>query len=510
MKRHKIIMVYPLQGFSGAYVKHIPLSLLYASIELVKRGVEVVIFDQRLYPRTWREELKKILTPDVLAMGISVMSGAPIRSAQALGRFVKELDPEIKIAWGGPHVTFYPQTVLADEPSADYVVSGYASKSFDQLITCIADGREPESVPGAGWREGNTIRHNGGGDKSFEMIDYRDIPYHLIDDYSVYGQLDQDKRIFSMYAAVGCPYKCSFCSSPAQYSTIAGKKWIPLEVQQVVDHIEYVVEYYGANYIYFIDDDSFPKLSHVEGIIDEINRRGLNERVKLGFRGARINEIKRMSDEFLNKLAASGTDIMHIGAESGSNRILQLIRKDCTVDDILECNRKLARHPEITAAYNFIMGVPTETLEELKATRSLMLNLVKDHPNCIIFPPNKFRPLPATELYEIAEREWGYEMPQTLREWANIEVEGEISGQWYDEEQQRFCNLMLLCSYFIDNKVMRVTSGKTLFTKFARLANVLYRPIARFRMKYGISRLLIEYHVYQFFTGTLSRRQSAD
>jgi anaerobic magnesium-protoporphyrin IX monomethyl ester cyclase len=510
MKRSRIIMVYPLQGFSGAYVKHTPLSLLYASIGIVKRGVEVAIFDQRLRPNTWREDLAEMLGDDVLAVGISVMSGAPINNAIAIGRHVKALDPDIAVVWGGPHVTFHPTSVLADEESCDYTLSGYAAEAFDTLVATLERGDTVADVPGVGWRDDGAIRLNQPNDTTFEYVDYRDIPYHLIDDYSPYGQLEDERRIFSMYSAVGCPYLCSFCSSPAQYSNIKGRRWVMLDASEVVDHVQFLVDRYGANYIYFIDDDSFPKLSHVEGIIDEMAARGLTGKVKLGFRGARINEIKRMDDAFLTKLADAGTDIMHIGAESGSDRILKLIRKDCTADDIIACNRKLARHPEITAAYNFMMGVPTETLDELKSTRDLMWRLAEDHPNCIIFPPNKFRPLPSTELYDMAEKEWGYKMPESLADWANIEVEGDVSDQWYDDKMRRFCNLMLLCSYFIDNKIARVTKGKTLFYKLMRLANLLYRPIARFRLKHGLSRFLVEYHIYQFLTGVLARRQSAD
>ena len=167
-----------------------------------------------------------------------------------------------------------------------------------------------------------------------------------------------------MYSALGCPYQCTFCSSPAQYKPIAGKKWTPLDHNYIVDHIEYVADKYDANYIYFIDDDSFPKLKHVENIIDTIQERGIE--IGLGFRGARINEILRMSHEFLDKLVAGGTDIMHIGAESGSNRILKMLKKNCTFEEIVESNKKLAAHPDITAAYNFIMGLPTETLNDLK------------------------------------------------------------------------------------------------------------------------------------------------
>jgi anaerobic magnesium-protoporphyrin IX monomethyl ester cyclase len=185
--------------------------------------------------------------------------------------------------------------------------------------------------------------------------------------------------------------------------------------------------------------------------------------------------------------------------------MLNLIRKDCTVDDIIAANRKLARHPKITAAYNFIMGLPTETLEEIKQTRDLMMRLVDDNPNCIVFPPNKFRPLPGTELYEFAKKEWGYELPNTLEMWANIEVEADISNEWYTDSIRRFCNLMLISSYFIDNKIQRMSSGNSLFLRAARAVNKVYRPIARFRLKHGIDRGLIEYPLYRFATGRMLR-----
>ncbi|MBF0246626.1 MAG: B12-binding domain-containing radical SAM protein [Alphaproteobacteria bacterium] len=506
MRKKHVIMVYPYQGFSGTYAKHMPLSLLYASAELVKADYDVVILDTRVTPGDWRKKLTDLIDADTLCVGVSAMSGAPIGHAREIGRIVKAANPGVAVVWGGPHATFYPESILRDEWSADYAVSGYASKIFLDLCEALREGRRPVDIPGITWRDGDRIHVNGGNDKSFEYIDYRDIPYHLIEDYSPYGQLDQDRRIFSMYSALGCPYQCTFCSSPAQYATIDGKKWVALKTIEVVDHIEHVVKTYGANYIYFIDDDSFPSLKHVEDIIDAIHERKLP--VKLGFRGARINEIKKMSDAYLAKLARAGTDIMHIGAECGSDRLLQLLKKNCTVDDIVECNRKLARHPEITAAYNFIMGLPTETLNELKSTRDLMLRLVDDHPNCLIFPPNKFRPLPGTELYEVAQKEWGYSMPNTLDAWSAIEVEGEISDQWYEKGMAEFCNLMLISSYFIDNKVENLTEGTTLFYKVLRLINKLYRPIARYRLQNGLTQVLVEYWAYRVLTGVLSKLQA--
>jgi radical SAM superfamily enzyme YgiQ (UPF0313 family) len=507
MKRNRIVMIYPYQGFSGTYVKHAPLGLLYSTTEIVKAGYEVDIFDTRVIKGDWRPDLQKLIGEDVLCVGVSVMSGSPIKHAISIGRFVKSLDRTIPVVWGGPHATFYPETILRDEWSADYVISGYASKSFKDLVDSIGESKKPESVNGVAWRDRDEIRSNPDRQTSFEHIDYLDIPYHLINDYGPYGQTDQDKRIFSMYSALGCPYQCTFCSSPAQYRPIAKKKWVPLDANVIVDHVEHVVDRYDANYIYFIDDDSFPKLEHVEGIIDAIQDRGI--KVGLGFRGARINEIKRMSHDFLDKLVAGGTDIMHIGAESGSDRILKMLKKNCTFDEIVECNKKLSVHPEITAAYNFIMGLPTETMEDLKKTRDMMLRLVDDHPNCILFAPNKFRPLPGTELYLQAQDEWGYEMPNTLQAWSEIEVEGDpITNQWYEKGMREFGNMLLITSYFVDNKIEKTTQGKTLYTKLARAANKLYRPLAHFRMKKGISALLVEYWLYRRVTQAFAYFQS--
>ncbi|MBF0129926.1 MAG: B12-binding domain-containing radical SAM protein [Alphaproteobacteria bacterium] len=502
----RIVMVYPRQGFSGAYVKHMPLSLLYASAEVVKKGWDVKILDTRVVSGDWRPALRSLINDGTVLVGISVMSGSPIRNAIEIGREVKRIAPSLPVVWGGPHATFYPEAILRDDPNVDYVVSGYASRSFPHLCEVVASGGNLTGVNGLSWREGGRIRANPDTQKTFEFINWRDIPYHLIEDYGPYGQLDQDKRIFSMFSAMGCPYQCSFCSSPAQYAPIEGRKWVPLAHGEIVDHVQHVVETYGANYIYFIDDDSFPSLRHVEALIDEIRARGLP--VKLGFRGARINEIKRMSHEFLNKLADAGTDIMHIGAESGSDRILALMKKNCTVEDILDCNRKLARHPSIIAAYNFIMGVPTETLDDVRMTRDLILRLVEDNPNSLVFPPNKFRPLPGTELYELAQTEWGYRMPDTLDAWAAIEVEGDIDSRRYGKGMARFCNLLLIGSYFVDNKVARVTEGKSALTRVARLINRLYGPIARFRLRHGLDRLLVEYWAYRLLTRLLGLLQT--
>lgn len=494
-KRSRILMVYPPLGMSGTFVRHAPISLLYAASKVVKEGFDVEVYDARLNPNGWRDDVTRLIDSDTLMVGLSVMTGPPIQRAVEIAALVKQLDPEVSVVWGGPFATFNPEIIIREDPNSDYVVSGYGSGPMLTLVQALAAGQSSDPTPGLFGRGPDGRPVGVPADWSgHEVIDYRDIPYHLISDYSVYGQLDNERIIFSLYSAMGCPYRCAFCSSPALYKDIVGRRWQPFEAEEVADHVEYVIEQYGAQYIYFIDDDSFVDLGHVERVIDAITRR--NVKASLGFRGARINEIKKMSHGFLDKLAAAGTDILHIGAESGSDRLLGLVRKNCTVEDILDCNRKLARHPQIRSFYNFIVGLPTETLDDLKATAALMLRLIEENPKTIISTPNVFRPLPGTELFELARSRWEFQTPETLSDWARMEVETQFELPWISPPNKRFISMMLLASYFIDDKINTMDTGDTLFIKVLKILNALYRPVARFRLRHGFKDLLVERFAY--------------
>jgi radical SAM superfamily enzyme YgiQ (UPF0313 family) len=503
MPSNRILLVYPKMGMSGSLVRHLPLSILYAAIGCLKDGQAVDLLDARVDPGSWKERLTRLLGPETMLVGVSVLTGSPIINALEISRLVKSLRPEVKVVWGGPHATFNAAEIL-DEPCVDFVVSGYGSRPLGELAAHLR--AEPEAAPlaeiaGLSFRaQGRVVTIPP--TPAFEMVDFRDIPYHLIEkDLAQYGQLDSGQKIFPLYSAMGCPYQCAFCSSPAQYRPMK-KKYVPLAAAEVVDHIEYVHKTYGADYIYFIDDDSFVRLEHVETIIDEINRRGIE--IGLGFRGARINEIKLMSDEFLNKLAATGTDIMHIGAESGSQRVLDLINKNCTVDDIVEVNHKMARHPEIMAAYNWVVGLPGETMEDLRLTQQLMLKLVADNPRALIFIPNKFRPLPGTVLYDLALAH-GYAKPASLKEWADTEAEGDYKAPWYTPEQSAAIDMMQICSYFIDDKLFKVKVGSTWKFNLLKLAARLYGPVAKARLRKGNARFLVESYIFRWAASSFRR-----
>ncbi len=493
-----VVMIQPNTSLTGSFIRMLPLGVLYASSKIIKDGFSVDILDTRVVRSSWKEKLAGMIKDDTLVVGLSVMSGYSIIESVKISRFVKEKWPAVKVVWGGPHPTFSPDDVLL-ESAIDFAISGYGAEPFRQLMQNLINSEQAlpfEQINGLSWRDENGLVHINKATNSFEFIHYEDIPYDLIENFQDYKHIDTDEKVFPMYSVMGCPYKCSFCSSPAQYSNIK-KKWEQYPLEEIVEHIKFVKEKYGATFVYFIDDDSFVNLKHVEGIIDQLNEDKI--KIKLGFRGARINEIIKMSDQFLEKLAAAGTNTMHIGIESGSNRLLKLMKKNTTVEQIVKVNQKLARHPEITVFYNFIVGYPTETLEETKQTRDLILRLVQDNPTCCVIPLNKPRPLPGTELYELAVS-FGYQGPKTLEGWGEYDVESsDYRVEWLTEEHNKFIRMMFLCMYFIDNKILQLSKGRSLKYTFLKIMAALYKPVATFRFKYGIDKLLIEDIFYSFF-----------
>ncbi|MBF0382584.1 MAG: B12-binding domain-containing radical SAM protein [Magnetococcales bacterium] len=494
----EIIMIQPNTSLTGAFVRMVPLGVLYASSRIIKETeIDLAILDLRIEPTEWQKNLIALKDDKTRIVGFSVMSGFSISESMTISRWIRENWPDVKIVWGGPHPTFSPDDVLA-ETFIDYVVQGYGRDSFFDLVQNIynqPNAAPLESIPGIGWRDNGAIAKKNPPGTSFEFIDYQQIPYHLIEDYSVYRHID-DEVVFPIYSVMGCPYKCGFCSTPAQLRNFR-KKWVPYDVEQVVGHIRFLHENHGATYIYFIDEDSFVNLKHVEAIIEGVIAAGID--VKLGFRGARINEILKMDNRFLKMLVDAGTKSMHIGAECGSDRVLDLMEKNITVADILKANRILAGFPELRIFYNFIVGYPTETLEETKETRDLILKLMEENPSCFIIPLNKPRPLSNTSLLKLA-LEHDYVEPKTLEEWGKYDVESsDYNPEWLSSKHNRFIRMMFLSMYFIDNKIDRLDHGKRgVFFWFLKQLAHIYRPIALFRFKHGIDSFLVEDWVYRF------------
>lgn len=497
--RPKLLLVYPRLGFVGSYIKNIPLSLIYVAVEACKLPIDIEILDLRLV-KDWKSTLgRKLAEEPILAVGISVMSGIPILNAIEVSGMVKRVSGA-PVIWGGPHPTIVPGEVLKRQ-EVDFVIRGFASAALARLLQKLLwKETSYDDVPGLCYKEGDThvIKPINSG---YECYDFRELPYELIDKNLEWYFGDMEDRIFPLYSSLGCAYQCAFCIAPVWYRENK-KKWIPLDRDQVVDHIEWLKKKYGVTFIYFYDDDSFVDPVHFMAIAREILRRGLG--IKLGFRGFRSNEIVRLTDDDLSLLERIGVETVHVGVESGSARMLKLMKKGITLEQTYESSRMLARHPGITPLYNILVGLPTETLDDLKETKELMLRLAAENPRALIVMPGKLIPYPGSELYELALQH-GFQPPRDIEGWGSIDQELVLDFPWIPPKNDRYIKMLQVTSYVIDNKEVYLGNCGWIIKWGFRTLRTLYRPLAMWRLRRECDRFLVEYPLFNLLKKMLQK-----
>jgi len=446
----------------------LPLALLHAA-SLVAQEFEVTIFDRRLHPATWKRELQRLLADDLLLVGATAFTGPMIQSSLDMIALVRSHQPDVPVVWGGIHASLMPEQTVRS-PWADYVIQGEGERPLLELARALSEDRVPDGVPGL-WRlDGDEAVHT---PPAFEPLDgLPDPPWHLVD---VAAYLPRYKGRKSLYfqGSRGCPLPCTYC-----YNVVFNeRKWRALSPERVLSQIRHLHEEYGVEDIYFVDDMFFTHLRRAR----EIARGLVDIPVTWQVQGVDIMAMKRMTDADYELLLESGCSRLTCGIESGSPRVRDYVKKDGTVEDVLETTARLARFP-MTLYYSFLCGVPTETRGELKETIDLMLRLTELNPHVHLSPIYNFTPYPGTELFDVAV-EMGMPFPRTLEQWARFRHE-----EWnLFPDRKHFYESLYFTTLFLDDKASDYDAPLPI-----RLAARAYRPIARFRTKNFFFRGMVE------------------
>jgi hypothetical protein len=345
----------------------------------------------------------------------------------------------------------------------------------------------------------------------FEILNFRDIPYHLVDiSGKSYNRLNSGELVFPLFMSAGCPYQCTFCVSPATYKDIEGKKWVGYDAQEVLDHIQYLSERYEFPRIQVYDDESFINPRLMKEIMEGWIERGYHEKFKLDFRGIRINDIERIDDDYMRLMEKVGVEYMFLGVESGSPRMLKVLKKAINVDQILSVNRTLARFPKLKPHYNFFCGAPGETVESLKETKEVLLQLVKDHPTCYLGHGGHWKPIPGSEITNTAVNKFGLKLPDKVEGWADIDTV-DLDARppdysWYSKELLDMIKLLTLTGMLLDGKTKDLIGNlHPVMSSIAHAMIKMYRPVLRLRLKYNYAGCLIEMKIYNFAMKRLGR-----
>jgi len=391
----------------------IPYGLLSIGTLLSIKGFEVVIIDAQV-ERDFFQRVEKNLGGCLFA-GISTMT-AGVASGIQISKFIRELSPSTPIVWGGIHPTLFPEQTLRD-PLVDIVVWGEGEETSIDIANALRYGAELEEVKGIGFKvNGRLLFTDRRGfvnleDLPFTNYDLLNMDKYLYRDLNSLSVGSGKTKIVVVHSSRGCPYHCTFC-----INTHPSQKYRAKSFERLIQEVENVVRRYGPDVIYFQDDNFFASKIRTFRFFEEYEKRGYHFR---WFSLTRANYFNKeyLSEQFMGRIYNSCL-WLGLGVESGAERVRKMIDKDISEEQVMTAACTLGRY-EIPTGYAFMVGLPSETKEEMQSTISLMLKIKESHPQAQ-FAYQYYRPYPGSKLYDLAIQK-GFVPPNSLQKWAHCQ-----------------------------------------------------------------------------------------
>jgi radical SAM superfamily enzyme YgiQ (UPF0313 family) len=361
------------------------LGVAYIAAFLRMHGHEPAIYDGIAEPKNIDVLVEEMKGYDVVC--ITAISSYAVRCIELLSR-AKQVGVRAPLVVGGPHVTAMPGHLLRH--GADYEVVGEGEATMLELVEHLAAGLgAPHNVRGLAYLDGDETKHTG----RRQLIDPLDtipmpardlLPMQL---YSTSPARSQNFPSHSMFTSRGCPGICSFCD----HRTF-GSKIRHFSLERIVEEFFVLRDVYGARDVSVWDDNFTSDKKLLLEVCESLNSRdfGLSWNVE-----SRINMVDR---DILKTLHASGCSFIAYGIESGSQRMLDHMKKGITKEEIVEKVR-ITQEVGIPIRGYFMMGLPGETEQDILETIKFALELDID-----IATFTMFLPLPGTLDYKRALR----------------------------------------------------------------------------------------------------------
>lgn len=477
-ERKQVVLVQPKHGVWDQLFVRLPESVLSVAALPHSQGYDVTILDQRVQP-DWQERLVAAVADKPICVGVTSLTGPSLDFALQAMALIRQTDPTIPIVFGGVHATLLPEQCM-EHPDIDILVKGEGDFSFFEVIRALEEQRPLDSIKGIFYRRDDQVVFTGEPQRVMDLDALPDTPYDLVDmsKYSA-AEITNEKSV-SLPTARGCPASCRFCGNKVLHHN----KYRTISVENLIRRVTFLRDTYGYRTFVFLDDCLSVSLVHFRQLIQAL--KALEPRITWSTTGIRADIIAKLTDDDVDFLWDSGCRALDLGAESGSERILQYINKGETKDEIRRANQKLARHP-IRIKYTFIVGFPTETDEEIDETLEFYEELSMANPH--VYPMFfVYCPIAGTSLFDEIVRN-GFSPPRRIQEWGHID-----SRQWYHyveswipkRNRRRLETIMISAIFCNRNAKLKFT------TPFSRLAFSLYHPFAKLRFRHRFFGLPLE------------------
>jgi len=258
------------------------------------------------------------------------------------------------------------------DAGVDYIITGESEERVVKLLADINENKTPREIDGLIFRHGNKIVIH---EKKTFIKDLDSLPFPAWDLLPLknYWRLGYSHGPFSgkylcLLTSRGCPYQCRFCIVP----TTNKRMWRPRSPKNVVDEIEAYSRKFGVDDFHLEDLNPTIDKKRVVEISKEIISRGL----KVTWKCAAGTKIDTVDEETIDWMVKAGCIYISTSPESGSPRVMKLMRKPFPHDRAAELVRHIYKKG-IASQACFVLGFPGETENDLKMTGNYIIKLVK-------------------------------------------------------------------------------------------------------------------------------------
>ncbi len=290
----------------------------------------------------------------------------------------------------------YPKRFLSDFPDLDFIVRGQP----EVIIPNLLKNRDNlDKIKGLAFRENGEIKLTEAANPidNLDQLPFMNYSQFDVESYSVPIQVapfyEKNFKGIRMRTTRDCPYGCPFCIIGSSIWRGYNKKWRAMSPKRVVDEVQYVLEKYHLEAIFFWDETFTLDQKRAEKICDLIIDRNLS------FYWRCLTRIDCVNKNLLEKMRQAGCLMIEYGLESGNPDVRNQLKKRFSNDDVIKVVKQ-TRDSGINVNCDFIIGLPWETNDTLKDTLSLAKEVLADNVHLTMAFP-----YPDTDFYRIAKQE---------------------------------------------------------------------------------------------------------
>ncbi len=340
-----------------------------------------------------KEEIVDSISPDIDILLVSIMFSQDWLYVKDLLQDIRSKCHKTLIVAGGEHITAIPEYCMESSEEIDICVLGEGESILFDLLENY-NTKNINDTPGIVYRDGKQIIRSKAqkrirGISTIEWPDWEGIPLqNYFDGQHSFG-VNHGKKTMPILGTRGCPYQCTFCSSPLMWTTL----WMAREPKDVMKEMKHYIQKYDVYNFDFYDLTAVVKKKW----IIEFCKLLISEKLNITWQLPSGTRSEAIDDEVAELLYNSGCKNLSYAPESGSLKTLKIIKKKINLDKMI-ASMKSSVNAGINIKANIMCGFPHENYSYLYDTWKFIIRMA--YAGCHDVSITQFSPYPGSELFD--------------------------------------------------------------------------------------------------------------